>query len=539
MSAHAKATLIPFRTPEQPAEGTASSTEPNGGLDRAAVCLEVPIRILGNRVIADPEAGICKGESFEEESTTLVLFPRGAVVRLAATVERSQELMLINKRTNKYVHCRVTNLRTSPDVKSYVEIEFTHTTSDFWGVSFPKEAVKAAAAACAQQIPSVSCTGSRGEGTGAVPPPPTNSPMGTVAIKEGTVVCPPAERNVTLAPSPPTSPAETEETTYGAPSFLPRAEVAVPVCEPVVAPGEAADGATTPTRNAPWPTPAASRGEAEEAQGEAAQAGSQLMKWESVSPPEPRRGRMRLVIAILAVLSVTVVGYLSFFAEPVMTISPFSDSSPIAESSEPAAKQTSAADSAREADTSPSSVVTVNDLAPDVAPTEAPKRFVVLVSKMNAPGPSTRVNTQDAPELGATVGEEPAKAAPQLSGEAPGKTPGLLGALGSPQPPPPEPAPVAEHSDKHEDSLLPARLVSSPPPSYPLLARQERVEGDVIIEAQIDASGKVTGMKVRSGPQLLRTAAVNALTRWKFEPARLGNQPTASTTTVTIHFRLN
>jgi protein TonB len=263
------------------------------------------------------------------------------------------------------------------------------------------------------------------------------------------------------------------------------------------------------------------------------------MKWESVSAPEPRGSKVRLVVAILAVLCATIVSYLSFFAEPVMTISPFSDSSSDSASSPPAATETSAAGPASPADTSPSSVVTVSALAPEVTPVETPKKLIVLVTKMNAPEQNTRTDRQDAPELGANAGEEPAKAAPQASGGAPGRTPGLLGAMGSPQPPPPEDAPVAETSEKHEDPMIPARLVSSQPPSYPLLARQAHVEGDVTIEAQIDATGKVTGTKVLSGPQLLREAAVSALARWKFEPARLRNQPAASTTTVTVHFRLN
>ena len=45
-------------------------------------------------------------------------------------------------------------------------------------------------------------------------------------------------------------------------------------------------------------------------------------------------------------------------------------------------------------------------------------------------------------------------------------------------------------------------------------------------------------MKVLSGPQALRAAATSALAHWKFQPALLGDRPTASTTIVTLQFQL-
>ncbi len=70
-------------------------------------------------------------------------------------------------------------------------------------------------------------------------------------------------------------------------------------------------------------------------------------------------------------------------------------------------------------------------------------------------------------------------------------------------------------------------------------ARQMRVEGDVTIQADIDAGGNVLGMKVVSGPRVLHEAAMEALRRWKYDPATLNDQPVPSNTLVTIKFRLN
>ena len=84
-----------------------------------------------------------------------------------------------------------------------------------------------------------------------------------------------------------------------------------------------------------------------------------------------------------------------------------------------------------------------------------------------------------------------------------------------------------------------ARLIQSAPPVYPALAKSNRVSGDVVLDALIDAAGKVTKVKVISGPVLLQQPAVDTVRQWKYEPARLDGQAVAMHLTVTVRFRLN
>jgi TonB family protein len=56
-------------------------------------------------------------------------------------------------------------------------------------------------------------------------------------------------------------------------------------------------------------------------------------------------------------------------------------------------------------------------------------------------------------------------------------------------------------------------------PEYPDLARQMNATGKVKIEATISADGKVTNTKVIGGSPLLVGAAMDALKKWRFEPA--------------------
>jgi protein TonB len=94
-------------------------------------------------------------------------------------------------------------------------------------------------------------------------------------------------------------------------------------------------------------------------------------------------------------------------------------------------------------------------------------------------------------------------------------------------------APLAVGGD-----VVQAKLISSAPPLYPSLAKSQHISGNVLVDALIDANGRVTTMKVVSGPALLHQAAMDALKQWKYRPATLDGKPTPMHLTVTVQFRL-
>jgi TonB family protein len=83
-----------------------------------------------------------------------------------------------------------------------------------------------------------------------------------------------------------------------------------------------------------------------------------------------------------------------------------------------------------------------------------------------------------------------------------------------------------------------ARLISHVAPLYPILAKNQHVSGDVIIDALIDVNGRVTTMRIISGPTLLHQAAKDALRQWRYQPASLDGKAVAMHLTVTLQFRL-
>jgi TonB family protein len=82
-------------------------------------------------------------------------------------------------------------------------------------------------------------------------------------------------------------------------------------------------------------------------------------------------------------------------------------------------------------------------------------------------------------------------------------------------------------------------VIASPHPVYPAVARAQRVEGDVVLQALVDESGKIETVSVVSGPEPLRDAAMSAMKNWRFKPYQLDGRPVAVRTFVDFHFNLN
>ena len=85
-----------------------------------------------------------------------------------------------------------------------------------------------------------------------------------------------------------------------------------------------------------------------------------------------------------------------------------------------------------------------------------------------------------------------------------------------------------------------ARYRDTPKPIYPETARREGHEGRVILRVLIDTQGKTKSVELNtsSGSQALDQAAAEAIKRWRFHPAQLGDTPVDSWVNVPIDFRL-
>lgn len=75
-------------------------------------------------------------------------------------------------------------------------------------------------------------------------------------------------------------------------------------------------------------------------------------------------------------------------------------------------------------------------------------------------------------------------------------------------------------------------------PVYPALARQARIQGTVILQAQISKTGDIENLQLVSGHPMLAPAAIEAVKQWKYKPYILNGEPVEVDTQVTVNFTL-
>jgi TonB family protein len=111
--------------------------------------------------------------------------------------------------------------------------------------------------------------------------------------------------------------------------------------------------------------------------------------------------------------------------------------------------------------------------------------------------------------------------------------------IGTPPPPPaPPPPPGVQAPIRVGGQVMANQRLYSVPPEYPALARRSRTEGTVTLEATIDTQGGIAGLRVLSGPEILREAASDAVWQWRYEPFFLNGTPVPVTSTVVVSFSL-
>jgi protein TonB len=78
--------------------------------------------------------------------------------------------------------------------------------------------------------------------------------------------------------------------------------------------------------------------------------------------------------------------------------------------------------------------------------------------------------------------------------------------------------------------------ISGANPVYPPIAKAAHVSGAVVLHAIISKQGTIKDLEVVSGPEMLRSAAMEAVRGWKYRPYLLNGDPTEVETTVTVNF---
>jgi TonB family protein len=158
----------------------------------------------------------------------------------------------------------------------------------------------------------------------------------------------------------------------------------------------------------------------------------------------------------------------------------------------------------------------------------------VIVRGMLAPSANTNSTPNPQPpstQSNSSESQRPAQPASSVQPDSIPKpaTEGSVGAAGEATRPQ-----IVHLSPEAAHSLLAREIV----PAYPQLARQARIQGEVILDAEISKTGSVENLKAASGHPMLIPAAIDAVKQWRYRPYVLNGEPVAVQTQITVHFSL-
>lgn len=157
-----------------------------------------------------------------------------------------------------------------------------------------------------------------------------------------------------------------------------------------------------------------------------------------------------------------------------------------------------------------------------------------------APRPLAPPPRNPAPVPRAPAAPRPAPVAPSAVPAAEPSPTLLVEAPPAPDPTPvplPAPAPPAAV----EAPRFNAAYLNNPSPAYPAASRRRGQEGRVLVRAEVLADGRCSRVELKqgSGHELLDQAALEAVRKWRFVPARQGDQAITAWVDVPIAFKLN
>jgi protein TonB len=134
-----------------------------------------------------------------------------------------------------------------------------------------------------------------------------------------------------------------------------------------------------------------------------------------------------------------------------------------------------------------------------------------------------------------------------VPGGVPGGAPGgviggIIGGIPSAAPPPPvkeAPKPTTPQRVRVGGNVQAANLIKKVTPTYPPLAKQARISGQVRFTAIIGKDGTIQNLQLVSGHPLLVAAAQEAVKQWIYKPTLLNNEPVEVITQIDVNFTLS
>jgi len=542
------------RSNGSPSASSPQSPRPN------AVAHEAKVVATGAR----PSTNTRSRELFAEDTTSVLVFENGGVIRLSAAVVPGQLLFLTNQDTKREVIAQVSRKRANKPTSCYVELEFTQPSPGFWGIELPKTPQPAPQdsphAEVAELVHSAEATA---DDPGTPTPAPTANEVDDLVkevealraqlkslqeIKTAAAIPPVLPAPAAIAVPTPTSapapavaavPSPIPVETHAAPP-APPVEVQPTKVQHVETPHPLTPHVTALPIDAPSPAPPQPHATSEPQfsgddllpkpaldfqKARLAPKSSPRAAMKIPAPPKSGAPRVLFLSATLIFVAAGAAWYMNWIPglPPLRPLSsqantnlipPANLAHPTAPAPQKPAQPPAVSSNAQPSATAPSAQPTS-----PAANSSSSAEHAANATPGDVPAPQPASTIDAAPS--SNVKEKPAslvstsKRTPVRSADSvPASTALLL--EGGP--------------------IVPPKLVKSVRPTAPPDAILGYVSGNVIVDATVDPSGRVSAAKVLSGPATLHRAAVDTVKQYRYDPATQDGKPVPAHVNVTIQF---
>jgi periplasmic protein TonB len=154
-------------------------------------------------------------------------------------------------------------------------------------------------------------------------------------------------------------------------------------------------------------------------------------------------------------------------------------------------------------------------------PTKIPEK-VQMIKEEEAPPPMPSTGV-----VGGVPGGVPGGSMGGVMGSILGSTPMAVPKIATPQ------------RVRVSQGVTSGLLIRKIQPAYPPLARQARIQGNVLLQAEISKEGTIENLRLISGHPMLAPAAIEAVKQWKYKPYILNGEPVEVDTQITVIFSLS
>jgi len=100
------------------------------------------------------------------------------------------------------------------------------------------------------------------------------------------------------------------------------------------------------------------------------------------------------------------------------------------------------------------------------------------------------------------------------------------------------PRPAVPQRVRVSSGVAQGLLIKKVPPQYPQEAKDQHIQGVVLMQVTVDKEGSVAKVQLISGHPLLAPPAIEAVKQWKYRPYLLNNIPVEVETQIQVNFTL-